>query len=54
MVIRKDCKFEKNEMDQWIKSYWNTLGPYGESSLIEDILFSKIHTGVRVLSEVGG
>lgn len=54
MVIRKDCKFEKNEMNQWIKSYWNTLGPYGESSLTEDILFSKIHTGVRVLSEVGG
>lgn len=39
-------------MDQWIKSYWNTLGLYGKSSLTEDILFSKIHAGIRVLSEV--
>lgn len=41
-------------MDQWIKSYWNTLDPYGKGSLTEDILFSKIHAGVRVLSEVRG
>lgn len=57
MLIGKEFVNKKNliiwtyEMDQQIKSYWNTLGQCEKSSLTKNLLLSKIPTGVWMLSD---